>query len=1092
MPPLLDRFRARLSRRRRSASLSVPYKLAWSCLPDTVFVALVATCELEDIESLALTCRFLHKRIFENEHAIAHAFIEMRQSHGMYRDADDHSSPGEDLTFIFDLFPPPPPQYDAGGYGDAEYSLAYLVDLKRCWVTCIRLSFHLADHEIRYHLETDSVARSMWASSKTEKEVVYSKAVCMLQHKLLRPLAYAVFFLESCASVSEPQGPDRIVDLYASIETQRAILQRAPFTDTQVIIQTQHCMHLLCSTVRRLMSPTFQSSTSENWVSLLLLTSTLERILEFFVAVSKDDERIDSSSHAANWTHRKEFLWRMREDLGHFMAATGQSTHQKPIIAPTFDLFPSMLDRVMIGALIALDLTRSAPGISEFAVSNGAAFRIHRGLKQRGAQESQVWTHHLQYRHVIYAIPERSEIVTWPTYIVHAKLKLDPQVKCDRQDPCMNCVDAHVECLRTRQTRVHRPRVSRLDALAERLARLEKTGHGAPNIASPVSLAANHEAIRSLPSPPKAHQYNQVSTSKRKYPTTNSSVSSSDFVQSASRQTPPTRLLKLEKYLDHELQCNPALSQDRRGALEAARKFVGQLSNPRFTRGAEVEEEFDTDEDLPRPTFTPELLYMMLPGADGVTNSQNLWIWPDHISSKTLERMGLAIIEGTENEHTLLYYRVIVWTKVITFLLGLIIVTPSEPLREHFKYLQRQYRAAAFRDLNSISVSAPPSLILLQALLSGVSPANPPLSWLSAYPCKKRLMQYLGNQSRCWMFVSYAAKVIVALGYHNITNTVPQDDVEDEIHACLYTCFYFDNTLSLLLLRPMSMPKLKVNPVDLVHMSGELPFKPIISGIVELACLKDTLLPILLGTTPMSAKEKANVLSDLMTQTKEVHSRLQVQRKHQELQFASAWGHLEGSWLSMDFNYYSTMTTIIRARSSVLKSRPQLFSTQVSDTGYPYFLTWTILLFPLTPFFVLFCNVVATSDHKDFEMMRNTTNDLRQFAEIHPPFRKLYGLFSKFMDLCAPLMENTQRPPSASLLPAQNGPNNAHLAPPYPDIYDRSVHQPNLLPSPIASKADSGAVEGWDDSLMWELFDNQPTIGWAESGLWDAMIQMGP
>lgn len=139
-------------------------------------------------------------------------------------------------------------------------------------------------------------------------------------------------------------------------------------------------------------------------------------------------------------------------------------------------------------------------------------------------------------------------------------------------------------------------------------------------------------------------------------------------------------------------------------------------------------------------------------------------------------------------------------------------------------------------------------------------------------------MQYLGNQSRCWMFVSYAAKVLVALGYHNITNPVPQNDVEDEIHACVYTCFYFDNTLSLLLLRPVSMPKLKVNPVDLVHMSPGLPFKPIISGIVELACLKDTLLQILLGSTPMSATEKANVLSDLMTQAKNVHAKLQVVR----------------------------------------------------------------------------------------------------------------------------------------------------------------------------------------------------------------------
>lgn len=129
-----------------------------------------------------------------------------------------------------------------------------------------------------------------------------------------------------------------MASLHASLETQQSILQKYPFTDTRVILQTQHCMHLLCSTVRRCMSPNFPYSTSESWVSLLLLTSTLERILEFFVAVSKDNERIDSSSHAPNWTHRKEFMWRMREDLGHFMAVTGQTTLQKPAVAPTLDL----------------------------------------------------------------------------------------------------------------------------------------------------------------------------------------------------------------------------------------------------------------------------------------------------------------------------------------------------------------------------------------------------------------------------------------------------------------------------------------------------------------------------------------------------------------------------------------------------------------------------------------------------------------------------------------------------------------------------------------------------------------------------------
>jgi hypothetical protein len=65
----------------------------------------------------------------------------------------------------------------------------------------------------------------------------------------------------------------------------------------------------------------------------------------------------------------------------------------------------------------------------------------------------------------------------------------------------------------------------------------------------------------------------------------------------------------------------------------------------------------------------------------------------------------------------------------------------------------------------------------------------------------------------------------------------------------------------------------------------------------------------------------------------------------------------------MDFNYYSILTTIIRARSSVLKSRlvcedclyaareglitlralQEAFSTdEISVNSYPYFLTWYV------------------------------------------------------------------------------------------------------------------------------------------------------
>jgi hypothetical protein len=69
------------------------------------------------------------------------------------------------------------------------------------------------------------------------------------------------------------------------------------------------------------------------------------------------------------------------------------------------------------------------------------------------------------------------------------------------------------------------------------------------------------------------------------------------------------------EYIEHELQCNPALSQDRRTALESARNFVNQLSNPtlQWEETAAIDK-IDAEDSLEPPNFTPELLYMMLPG----------------------------------------------------------------------------------------------------------------------------------------------------------------------------------------------------------------------------------------------------------------------------------------------------------------------------------------------------------------------------------------------------------------------------------------------------------------------------------------------
>lgn len=125
------------------------------------------------------------------------------------------------------------------------------------------------------------------------------------------------------------------------------------------------------------------------------------------------------------------------------------------------------------------------------------------------------------------------------------------------------------------------------------------------------------------------------------------------------------------------------------------------------------------------------------------------------------------------------------------------------------------------------------------------------------------------------MLTALASKVIVSLNYHNITNVHPGSDIEESIHSCVYICYYFDKTLSLLLLRPPSLPDLKVAPTKLIHIDPDLPTSPIKRGIVEYSELKDVLLNILLDTKNLEDTEKANMLSDLVARAHIIHSNMQ-------------------------------------------------------------------------------------------------------------------------------------------------------------------------------------------------------------------------
>lgn len=126
------------------------------------------------------------------------------------------------------------------------------------------------------------------------------------------------------------------------------------------------------------------------------------------------------------------------------------------------------------------------------------------------------------------------------------------------------------------------------------------------------------------------------------------------------------------------------------------------------------------------------------------------------------------------------------------------------------------------------------------------------------------------------MFTALASRIIVSLSYHNLTEIEPRNEVEEDIHACVYTCYYFDKTLSLLLLRPPSLPDLKVEPAQLIHVDPDLPTSAMIVGVVEYSQLKHILLNVLLDIKVTRDVDKANILSNLVERAHSIHSNLQV------------------------------------------------------------------------------------------------------------------------------------------------------------------------------------------------------------------------
>lgn len=94
----------------------------------------------------------------------------------------------------------------------------------------------------------------------------------------------------------------------------------------------------------------------------------------------------------------------------------------------------------------------------------------------------------------------------------------------------------------------------------------------------------------------------------------------------------------------------------------------------------------------------------------------------DHIPQKAFERIALALMENNADKHTLNLYKVIVHFKAAVILCRREMqVVQSPEVQAYIKKAKNQHTHAAIAALDGVSFLVPPSLLLLQALLTGVS-----------------------------------------------------------------------------------------------------------------------------------------------------------------------------------------------------------------------------------------------------------------------------------------------------------------------------------------------------------------------------------
>ncbi|GME33498.1 C6 transcription factor [Neofusicoccum parvum] len=185
-------------------------------------------------------------------------------------------------------------------------------------------------------------------------------------------------------------------------------------------------------------------------------------------------------------------------------------------------------------------------------------------------------------------------------------------------------------------------------------------------------------------------------------------------------------------------------------------------------------------------------------------------------------------------------------------------------------------------------------------------------------------------------------------------------------------------------------------------------------------------------------------------------------------------------------------------------------SKTMDEKSFASFLPWTVLYYPLRPYFVLFCNVVATSHVGDFELMKEFADTLMELPSLNSSAQRLQKLCATLVGLCAPLIQRAKEQHSNRTSNADGSKNAAPTNGMTSNIQNQQIFNngvvgdggiPMVGPGPSTSIGPwfqqnmiggAGAISGISqdangartsssEEMFNVLFDVQPSLDWLGS-----------